>query len=139
MLVGSYKNTIDSKGRVFLPAKFRGFLGDKVIVAKGAGSCLVIYTEEKFAEYVERLTKNGQTQAKKFIRYISLSAVNAEPDVQGRILLPAELREYAQLDKEVLFVGMFDTVEIWNEKNAEKSVDGESSDAIDDYLIENGF
>ncbi len=139
MLVGSYKNTLDSKGRVFLPAKFRGFLGDTVIVAKGAGGCLVIYTEEKFAEYVERLTRNGQTEAKKYLRFISLSAVNAEPDVQGRIIIPAELREYAQLEKEVMFVGMYDTVEIWNEKNAEKSVEGESSDGIDSYLIENGF
>ena len=139
MLVGSYKNSIDSKGRVFLPAKFRSYLGDTVIVAKGAGNCLVVYTEEKFAEYVERLTKNGQTEAKKFLRYISLSAANLEPDVQGRIMLPLELREYAGLEKEVLFVGMFDTVEIWNEANAEKSVDGESSDAIDQYLIANGF
>ena len=139
MLVGSYSNTIDSKGRVFLPAKFRAFLGDTVIIAKGAGNCLVVYTEEKFAEYVERLRKNGQTEAKKLLRYISISAANIEPDVQGRIMLPSELREYAELEKEVMFVGMVDTVEIWNRKNAEKSVEGESSDAIDRYLIENGY
>ena len=139
MLVGSYKNTIDVKGRVFLPAKFRTYLGERIIVVKGADGCLVIYTEEKYMEYIERLRKNGETAAKKYLRYLNLTAVSLEPDAQGRILLTKELREHAFLDKDVLFVGMYDTVEIWNEEKAQKSVVGESSDAIDEYLIANGF
>ncbi len=139
MLVGSYTNSVDSKGRVFLPAKFRSFLGDTVIVAKGAGNCLVVYTEAMFAQFIERLRKNGQTEAQKHIRFLSVSAANLEPDVQGRIMLPKELREYAQLDKEVLFIGMVDTVEIWNKDNINNAVEGESSDLIEKYLIENGF
>ena len=139
MLVGSYKNTIDNKGRVFLPAKFRSYLGERIIVVKGAEGCLVVYTEEKYMEYIERLRKNGETAAKKYLRYLNLTAASIEPDAQGRMLLTSELREHASLEKEVLFVGMYDTVEIWNEEKAQKSVVGESSDAIDDYLIANGF
>ena len=139
MLVGSYKNSIDAKGRVFLPAKFRSYLGERIIIVKGADGCLVIYTEEKYMEYIERLRKNGETAAKKYLRYLNLTAVSVEPDAQGRILLTSELRDHAGLDKDVLFVGMYDTVEIWNEENAQKSVMNESSDAIDDYLIANGF
>lgn len=139
MLVGSYKNTIDTKGRVFLPAKFRSYLGERIIVVKGAEGCLVVYTEEKYMEYIERLRKNGETAAKKYLRYLNLTAASIEPDAQGRVLLTSELREHASLEKEVLFVGMYDTVEIWNEEKAQKSVVGESSDAIDDYLIANGF
>lgn len=139
MLVGSYKNTIDTKGRVFLPAKFRSYLGERIIVVKGAEGCLVVYTEEKYMEYIDRLRKNGETAAKKYLRYLNLTAASIEPDSQGRVLLTSELREHASLEKEVLFVGMYDTVEIWNEEKAQKSVVGESSDAIDDYLIANGF
>ena len=139
MLVGSYKNTIDTKGRVFLPAKFRSYLGERIIVVKGAEGCLVVYTEEKYMEYIDRLRKNGETAAKKYLRYLNLTAASIEPDAQGRVLLTSELREHACLEKEVLFVGMYDTVEIWNEEKAQESVVGESSDAIDDYLIANGF
>ncbi|MBE6704170.1 MAG: division/cell wall cluster transcriptional repressor MraZ [Ruminococcaceae bacterium] len=139
MLVGSYKNTIDTKGRVFLPAKFRSYLGERIIIVKGAEGCLVVYTEEKYTEYIERLRKNGETAAKKYLRYLNLTAASIEPDAQGRILLTNELREHAGLTKDVLFVGMYDTVEIWNEEKAEMSVMGESSDAIDNYLIANGF
>ncbi len=139
MLVGSYKNTIDTKGRVFLPAKFRSYLGERIIIVKGAEGCLVVYTEEKYMEYIERLRKNGETAAKKYLRYLNLTASSIEPDAQGRILLTNELREHAGLDKDVLFVGMYDTVEIWNEEKAQMSVMGESSDVIDDYLIANGF
>ena len=139
MLVGSYKNTIDTKGRVFLPAKFRSYLGERIIIVKGAEGCLVVYTEEKYMEYIDRLRKNGETAAKKYLRSLNLTAVRIEPDAQGRILLTNELREHAALDKDVLFVGMYDTVEIWNEENAQKSVMDESSDAIDNYLIANGF
>ena len=85
------------------------------------------------------MRKNGETAAKKYLRYLNLTASSIEPDAQGRILLPNELREHACLEKEVLFVGMYDTVEIWNEEKAQESVVGESSDAIDDYLIANGF
>ncbi len=139
MLVGSYTNTMDAKGRVFLPAKFRSYLGEQIVIVKGAGGCLVIYTEEKYTEYVERLRQSGETKVKKYLRYLSLSAMSVEPDAQGRILISSELREYAALSKDVLFVGMYDTVEIWNEENAKKSVTDESSDTIDDYLINNGF
>lgn len=139
MLVGSYRNTLDTKGRVFLPAKFRSSFGDTVIIAKGAKECLVVYTEEAFAEFVERLRRNGQTGAKDSLRFLSYSSANVELDGQGRILIPAELRSYARLDKEVLFVGMMDTVEIWNEKNVVDTVSSESAEAIDKYLIDNGL
>ncbi len=139
MLVGSYKNSVDTKGRVFLPAKFRGELGEKVIIVKGAEKCLTIYTEEKYLDFIETLRRDGEIRAKKHLRFLSMSAASVEIDVQGRIILPIELREYAELEKEVLFVGMFDTVEMWNEENAAKSVEEESSDKIDKELAENGY
>ncbi len=137
MLVGKYTNTIDAKGRVFLPAKFRSDLGDTVIIVKGAGGCLTLYTEEKFLDYVERLQMDGETESLDDLRFISYGSASVDLDAQGRILIPEELRRYASLDKEVTFVGLMSTVEIWNGDAVEEIVEKKTAEEIKQRMIRN--
>jgi len=117
VLIGKYTNTLDPKGRVIIPAAFRYDLGDRFILAKGIEKCLNIYPENEWIDFVQKLQEAMPTSVKenrKAIRFFSANATECELDKQGRILIPGKLREYALLDKELLFVGGIHKVEIWN-------------------------
>ena len=92
-MTGQYAHNIDAKGRLFIPSKLREELGDVFYVTVGQDGCL------------------SET---KTLRTMSALATRCEPDAQGRILLPQRLRQYAQLEKEVIIIGVFDRAEIWN-------------------------
>jgi MraZ protein len=115
MFLGQFDHTIDAKGRMALPAKFRGQLEEGAVISKGMGTCLSMYTmqrwEEKSAELVE-----GKTSAelRDFERRIYPSASEVELDGQGRLVIPARLRTFAQLDSEVTVAGVRDHIEIWD-------------------------
>ena len=117
VLIGKYTNTLDPKSRVIVPAVFRNDLKEKFILTKGIEKCLYIYPEEEWIALVERIKQNlpsskkGNRDAR---RFFASNAVECEVDKQGRILIPQILREYATLDKELLFVGDLNKVEIWN-------------------------
>lgn len=117
MLIGTYTNTLDPKGRVIIPAAFRCDLRERFILTKGVDECLYIYPLNEWESLVERLrtnlpsSKKGNRNAKKFF---SANAIECEVDKQGRILIPQNLRKYASLDKDVLFVGDLIKVEVWN-------------------------
>ena len=104
------------KGRLILPAKFREELGEIFIVTRGLDNCLSVYTRgewEKFAQAMQQhTTAKGNVRAVK--RFFFGSAVESECDKQGRILIPANLRDHAKLEKEVVVVGAADRVEIWS-------------------------
>ena len=131
MLIGQYKHTIDSKKRLALPVKFRGELGEKVIVTKGVENCLVVYTEKEFrivSEKISNLTIS-QSEARSFTRTMLASAMEISLDKLGRILVPDYLKEYAGLKKDVVICGLSNRVEIWDfeewqkyTKEAEKGV-----------------
>lgn len=128
MLIGKYTNTLDPKGRVIIPAAFRSDLDDKFILTKGIEKCLFIYPKEEWLILVEKLKKDMPSSKKSnraARRFFSSNAVECEIDKQGRILIPQHLREYAELDKELLFVGDLNKVEIWNPDNFEEC-DGET-------------
>jgi MraZ protein len=117
VLIGEYTNTLDAKGRVIIPAAFRYDLGDRFVLAKGIEKCLNIYPENEWIAFVQKLQEAMPSSVKenrKAIRFFSANATVCELDKQGRILIPSKLREYASLDKELLFVGGFHKVEIWN-------------------------
>ena len=115
MFLGEYEHTLDTKGRLAVPAKFRGQLDRGAVISKGMGRCLSVYTmtrwEEKSAALVE-----GKTDAelRDFERRIYPSASEVELDGQGRLVIPAKLREYAGLKGEVTVAGVRDHVEIWD-------------------------
>ena len=117
VLIGKYTNTLDPKGRVIIPAAFRYDLKDRFILTKGIEKCLYIYPEEEWADLVERLKKampSSKEANSKALRFFSSNAAECELDKQGRILIPQHLREYASLNKELLFVGSLNKVEIWS-------------------------
>ncbi len=119
MLIGQYEHTIDIKKRLALPAKFRGELGDKVIVTKGIESCLVVYTEKEFkimSDKISNLTLT-QSEARSFTRTMLASAMEVNFDKLGRILVPDYLKKYASLNKNVVICGLSNRLEIWDAEN----------------------
>ena len=119
MLIGQYEHTIDAKKRLALPAKFRGELGDKVVVTKGVENCLVVYTEKEFLKMSEKLSNLTLTQpeARSFTRTMLAGAMEVELDKLGRVLVPDYLKKYAGLNKNVVICGLSNRLEIWDLEN----------------------
>ncbi|HHU48905.1 MAG: division/cell wall cluster transcriptional repressor MraZ [Caldicoprobacterales bacterium] len=143
MFIGEYQHTIDPKGRVFMPAKFREELGEKFVVTKGLDNCLFVYPDEEWQNLEQKLRTLPLTskEARAFIRFFFAGAAECEADKQGRILIPANLREYASLEKELSIIGVSTRVEIWS-RDAWESYNGESSldqDAIIEKMAELGI
>lgn len=115
MFLGQFDHTIDAKGRMAVPARFRGQLEKGAVISKGMGTCLSVYTmqrwEEKSAELVEGKTSED---LRDFERRIYPSASEVELDGQGRLVIPGRLRAYAGLDSEVTVAGVRDHIEIWD-------------------------
>lgn len=116
MLLGEYNHNIDDKGRVSVPAKFREDLGISFIVTKGLDNCLFAYSKEEWTKFEEKLKSLPLTNpnARNFIRFFFSGATECEIDKQGRINIPQSLREYAELGREVVIIGVSTRVEIWN-------------------------
>ena len=104
MFMGEYNHSVDAKGRLIVPSKFREQLGNEFVVTKGLDGCLFVYSQEEWKRIEESLREKPLTSkdARKFMRFFFAGAANCEVDKQGRILLPANLREYAGIDKEVV-------------------------------------
>ena len=115
MFLGEHEHTIDAKGRMAVPAKFRAQLDKGAVISKGMGTCLSVYTtvrwEEKSAELVAGKTSE---ELRDFERRIYPSASEIELDGQGRLVIPAKLRAYAHLENEVTVAGVRDHFEIWD-------------------------
>ena len=116
MLMGEYNHTIDSKGRLIIPVKFRDVLGDRFVVTRGMGNCLSIYPMADWEKMTEKVAQLPMTDKKgrDFKRYIVSAATECELDKMGRILLPQPLRTFAGLGKDVVLVGQIDFIEIWD-------------------------
>ena len=132
MLIGQYEHTIDIKKRLALPAKFRGELGDKIIITRGIEGCLAVYTEVEWKIMSDKLATLtiSQAEARSFTRMILAGAMEVSLDKLGRILVPDYLKEYAGLKKDVVICGLSNRLEIWDAEKwetykvaAEKGVD----------------
>lgn len=138
-MTGQYAHNIDAKGRLFIPAKLREELGTTFHVTIGQDRCLSVYSEESWQAFEERLKTMSYSQIKK-LRPVFANAADCEPDAQGRILLPAKLRGYADLKKEVVVIGSFDRVEIWNaERWAEMENEAFDSGDLEQAMEEMGL
>lgn len=115
MLLGEYNHTIDEKSRVIVPAKFREDLGNKFVVTKGLDNCLFVYSINEWQNFEAKLKALplSNTNARTFTRFFASGATECEIDKQGRIVIPANLREHADLTKEVVVIGVSTRVEIW--------------------------
>lgn len=117
MFIGEYTHNIDTKRRVALPKKFRELLGDTVVVTRGLDKCLFVYSMNEWERLARKLSKipMGEASNRSFVRIMLSGASDAELDSQGRILVPEYLKEYAGLTKNVIIVGLYDKLEIWDE------------------------
>ena len=115
MLMGEYSHTIDAKGRMIIPSKFREELGENFVLTKGLDGCLSIYPNEEWKNFEEKLKALPLTNknARTFSRFFVAGATVCELDKQGRILVPATLREFAGLEKDVVLTGNITRIEIW--------------------------
>lgn len=133
---GEYNHSIDAKGRVIIPAKFREKLGDSFVVTKGLDGCLFVFTNEDWESFAEKLQKFPLTnkEARKFTRFFLAGAADVETDKQGRILLPQNLREFAHLEKDVVLVGVSGRCEIWDKDTWTKSMEFDDVDEIAEHM-----
>nr|MDD6335301.1 division/cell wall cluster transcriptional repressor MraZ [bacterium] len=116
-LTGKYNYTLDPKGRVFMPARFRERLGEHFIITQGNDAqCLVAMSLEEMDAMSEKLAQLPTTSGKlrDYMRRLYSGSYECETDKQGRVLLPAELRQFANLSRDVVMIGMLNQVEIWD-------------------------
>lgn len=118
MLMGQYDHTIDAKGRVIIPAKFREELGDKFVLTRGLDNCLFVYSLAEWSNIEMKLKSLplNRKDARAFTRFFLAGATECEIDKQGRVLIPTNLREYAKINKEVVIIGVSSRVEIWSKE-----------------------
>ncbi len=119
MFIGEYEHSVDVKGRIIMPSKLRENIGEKFIVTKGLDKCLFAYSKSEWANFEEKLKTLPLTNknARDFVRFFLSGAVECEIDRQGRFLVPANLRTYANIDKEIVIIGVGTRLEIWNKSS----------------------
>jgi MraZ protein len=116
MFLGRFERTIDGKGRLTIPSKYRADLGDRLVITRGEDRCLVVFPLSTWEERSEKISRLATTKSKvrNYRRRFFSEAHDGEPDDQGRILIPPHLREYARLDGGVVVTGLNDYLEVWN-------------------------
>ncbi|WP_336622412.1 division/cell wall cluster transcriptional repressor MraZ [Nocardioides oceani] len=114
--MGTYTPRLDEKGRLFLPAKFRDRLAEGLVVTQGQENCLVVWPSDVFMQEAQRARATPMTNksAREYARVLFAGADEGSLDKQGRISIPATLRDYASLEKDVVVIGVMDRIEIWD-------------------------
>ena len=141
MFMSEYNHTIDAKGRLSIPSKFREILGEEFVVSKGMDGCLFVYANEDWDAFGRELTSLPliNKEARKFARFFLAGAAQVELDKQGRILLPAQLREYAGLEKDVVLVGVGSRIEIWDKAKYDEMGEDMDMDSIAESMSDLGL
>lgn len=133
MLIGEYGHTIDAKGRVIIPVKFRTELGERFILTKGFDGCLYGYSLDEWKnieEKIKTLPLITGKDARNFTRFFFSSAIECEFDSQGRILITQGLRNFASLEKELVIIGVSSRIEIWSKAKWDAYNNEQNSDDI---------
>lgn len=143
MFIGEYQHLIDDKGRLAIPAKFRGELKRGGIVTRGLDHCLFVFEKKEWVMLAGRIKTLpiSQANSRAFSRLMLSGAMEVDLDVQGRINLPDYLRSYAGLKKQAIVAGLYNRLEIWDEENWKRYKDKTeaSSDDIAEKLGELGI
>ncbi len=137
MLIGEYEHSLDAKGRLIMPAKIREDIGDKFIITKGLDGCLFGFSQKEWDNFQEKLKTLPLTNknARDFVRFFLSGAMECEIDKQGRFLISSNLREYSDLNKEVVITGVGTRIEIWDRDKWKKYNSEENISA--DQIAEN--
>lgn len=142
MFIGEYHHSVDEKGRMAVPAKFRAKLKQGAVVTKGLDNCLVIYPRAEWEALAEKLSSLPISQAntRAFSRLMLAGAMDIELDKQGRMVIPEYLRSYAEVEKKVVVAGLYNRLEVWDEAKWEayRSETEDASNEIAEQLGELG-
>ena len=116
MLIGKFEHSLDAKGRVTVPGRFRDDLGEHFVITQGMDRNLYIYPLEQWDNFTAKLTKLplGNKGAREIVTFFTGSASEGELDKQGRVLIQGELRNFAKMVKDVVFIGAINRVEVWS-------------------------
>lgn len=143
MFIGEFNHTVDTKGRINIPAKFREQLNETFFITKGLDECLFVFPENEWRVFEEKLKGLPLTNrnARAFVRLFFAGATECSFDKQGRITVPGTLREYAHLEKEVKVIGVGTRVEVWSNQTWDNYSDPEniSYDEIAEQMAELGI
>ena len=139
MFMGEYHHTIDEKGRIIIPSKFREDLGEKFIITRGIENCLFVYSLPSWEKITNKLESLPFTKkdARHFVRFFLSGATTAEFDKQGRVNITSPLISYANLQKDCVVIGTGDRLEIWSQEDWNAFFDSASSNMSD--IAENLF
>ncbi|MEG2322065.1 MAG: division/cell wall cluster transcriptional repressor MraZ [Bacilli bacterium] len=141
MFMGEYHHTIDEKGRIIIPSKFRDELGEELIITKGLDGCLFIYSKEEWNNIAKKYKDLPNTKdARNYLRFFLSGAINSEFDKQGRINITLPLIKYADLSKDCIIIGVNERLEIWSKNRFEQFLndnEGSISDIADNLFAPN--
>ena len=136
MLTGEYFHNIDEKGRMIFPAKLREDLGEQFVVTRWLDDCLVVFSLEEWDNICTKLKEQPIGRSRDIQRYLFANACTVEPDKQGRILVPAALRERAGITKDVAVIGVMNRAEIWDKQRWLNMADSIDADVFDQKMMD---
>ncbi|RIV28262.1 transcriptional regulator MraZ [Alicyclobacillaceae bacterium I2511] len=143
MFMGEFQHTLDEKGRMIMPVKFRDGLGGSFIMTRGLDHCVFVYSRGEWDSLAAKLKALPMTRAdaRSFVRFFFSGAAECELDKQGRVLVPTTLREYGQLQRDVIVLGVSNRIEIWDEKEWQQYASGAANSfaAIAEKLVDLEF
>ena len=141
MFMGKYNHTIDPKGRLSIPSKYREVLGDEFVVSKGMDGCLYVYANDDWKVFEGKLASLPlmSEEARQFARFFLSGAQYVTVDKQGRILMPQDLRDFAGLEKDVVLAGMGGRIEIWSLERWQANNDSIDINAISKGVMNLGL
>jgi protein mraZ len=139
--MGEYSHSLDTKGRLIMPAKLRQDIGDKFILTKGLDGCLFAFSQTEWNNFEEKLKglPLSDKNARNFVRFFLSGATECEIDKQGRFLIPTNLRISANLEKDAIIIGVGTRIEIWNKETWEKCDEEISADEIAENMANLGI
>ncbi|MCR3956200.1 MAG: division/cell wall cluster transcriptional repressor MraZ [Gudongella sp.] len=143
MFIGEYQHTIDGKGRLIIPSKFRDPLGDEFVMTKGLDNCLFVYPKDEWKIVEDKLKSLPMTNkdARAFVRFFFSGATECILDKQGRVLIPGNLRDHSKLMKDTVVIGVSTRLEIWSKEEWDSYNDDDSLsyDSIAEKMAELGI
>lgn len=143
MFIGEYNHNLDEKGRLAIPKKFRNDLLDGLVITRGLDNCLFVYTKKEWEKLANKLSELpfSQSNSRAFARFMLGGAMDMNLDNQGRVILPANLRKFAELKKNIIVAGLFNRLEIWDEDKWEdyKKQTEASSNEIAEKMFDLGI
>lgn len=140
MFLGEYQFVLDVKSRAIIPAKFRDELGEKFVITRGIDNCLAIYPQNEWEAYTEKINALPASKAREIRRFLYSGAAESELDSHGRTIIPQNLRDYAQMNKDsqIVIIGMGTYIEVWSQASWDSKYSEQSSEKIAELMEELG-